>query len=286
MSRIQDSHYKSTIIMALSLALIAAQAFADEVRPAYLELNAQSDNSFNIVWKQPVVENRRLPIDPIFPRDCELHETSPPELTGTALLKRWQTNCDLSQADIEIVGLRTSITDVMVRYIKADGTINSYMVQPEDPVLRLGSGSDTAARQRQHRLGWLPNDRYRTSDWRHRSRAFRHRLGAVYSFALDAAQNHYGLYVSPQHHPRFVDSRHRLIAASTGGSRDRSIRSLSRAGAGSARGATLRIDALQSMAHGLCLRPFAWLRFRWCAARNWPAGRCFVQQSLTVQRRH
>jgi hydrogenase/urease accessory protein HupE len=127
--------------MALSLALIAAQVFADEVRPAYLELNAQSDNSFNIVWKQPVVENRRLPIDPIFPLDCELHETSPPELTGTALLKRWQTNCDLSQADIEIVGLRTSITDVMVRYIKADGTINTYMVQPADPILRLGSAN-------------------------------------------------------------------------------------------------------------------------------------------------
>jgi hydrogenase/urease accessory protein HupE len=93
------------------------------------------------VWKQPVVENRRLPIDPIFPSGCELRETSPPELTGTALLKRWQTNCDLSQADIEIVGLRTSITDVMVRYIKADGTINTYMVQPADPILRLGSAN-------------------------------------------------------------------------------------------------------------------------------------------------
>ena len=141
MSRTLGSHCKSTIIMALGLALIAVQAFADEVRPAYLELNAQSDNSFNIVWKQPVVENRRLPIDPIFPRDCELHETSPPELTGTALLKRWQTNCDLSQADIEIVGLHTSITDVMVRYIEADGTINTYMVRPADPILRLGSAN-------------------------------------------------------------------------------------------------------------------------------------------------
>ena len=125
--------------MPLGLALIAIQAFADEVRPAYLELKAQPDNSFNIVWKQPVVENRRLPIDPIFPSDCELRETSPPELTGTALLKRWQTNCDLSQADIEITGLRTSITDVMVRYINTNGKTATYLVLPANPILRLGS---------------------------------------------------------------------------------------------------------------------------------------------------
>ena len=58
MSRTLDRHIKSTIIMALSLALIAEQAFADEVRPAYLELNAQSDNSFNIMWKQPARADR------------------------------------------------------------------------------------------------------------------------------------------------------------------------------------------------------------------------------------
>ena len=127
------------MLITLGLALIAVQAFADEVRPAYLELKAQPDNSFNIVWKQPVVENRRLPIDPIFPSDCELFETSPPELTGTALLKRWQTNCDLSQADIEITGLRTSITDVMVRHINTNGKTATYLVLPANPILRLGS---------------------------------------------------------------------------------------------------------------------------------------------------
>ena len=127
------------MLITLGLALIAVQAFADEVRPAYLELKAQPDNSFNIVWKQPVVENRRLPIDPIFPSDCELFETSPPELTGTALLKRWQTNCDLSQAEIEITGLRTSITDVMVRHINTNGKTATYLVLPANPILRLGS---------------------------------------------------------------------------------------------------------------------------------------------------
>ena len=130
---------KSNLTVLWALALLNAQVHADEVRPAYLELKAKPGSGYEIVWKQPVVENRRLPIDPIFPGRCELEETSPPELTGSALLKRWQTECDLRKADIEITGLRTSITDVMVRHIDKAGTIATYMVQPEDPVLRLGS---------------------------------------------------------------------------------------------------------------------------------------------------
>ena len=132
---------KSTLTVLWVLAFLSAQVHADEVRPAYLELKAKPGSGYEIVWKQPVVENRRLPIDPIFPSNCGLEEASPPELARSALLKRWRTGCDLSKADIEITGLRTSITDVMVRHIDKAGTINTYMVQPEDPVLRLGSAS-------------------------------------------------------------------------------------------------------------------------------------------------
>ena len=91
---------KSTLTVLWALAFVSAQVHADEVRPAYLEVKAKPGSGFEIVWKQPVVENRRLPIDPIFPGHCKLEETSPPELTGSALLKRWQTECDLSKADI------------------------------------------------------------------------------------------------------------------------------------------------------------------------------------------
>ena len=130
---------KSTLTALWALAFLSAQVHADEVRPAYLELKAKPGSGYEIVWKQPVVENRRLPIDPIFPSNCRLEEASPPELAGSALLKRWRTECDLGKADIEITGLRTSITDVLVRHIDKAGKVATYMVQPEDPVLRLGS---------------------------------------------------------------------------------------------------------------------------------------------------
>jgi hydrogenase/urease accessory protein HupE len=97
-----------------------------------------------VLWKQPVVENKRLPIDPVFPESCNLEETAPPELTGNALIKRWRAYCDLSTATIEISGLRTSITDVLVRLIKADEAPENYIVRPSDPVLSLGGeGADS-----------------------------------------------------------------------------------------------------------------------------------------------
>ena len=67
---------KSTLTVLWALAFLSVQVHADEVRPAYLELKAKPGSGYEVVWKQPVVENRRLPIDPIFPDRCELEETA------------------------------------------------------------------------------------------------------------------------------------------------------------------------------------------------------------------
>ena len=63
---------KSILAVLWALTFLSTQVHADEVRPAYLELKAKPGSGYEIVWKQPVVENRRLPIDAIFPGHCEL----------------------------------------------------------------------------------------------------------------------------------------------------------------------------------------------------------------------
>ena len=135
------------VLFLAGLAGLSAPAQADEVRPAYLELRAvenHDSHQYTVLWKQPVVENKRLPIDPVFPESCNLEETAPPELTGNALIKRLHAYCDLSTATIEISGLRTSITDVLVRLIKADEAPENYIVRPSNPVLSLGGeGADS-----------------------------------------------------------------------------------------------------------------------------------------------
>ena len=135
---------QAKILAALVFCAPLIGLMADEVRPAYLELRAAEQGGYHVLWKQPVVENKRLPIDPSFPVSCDLQENTPPEITGSALIKRWFTNCDLSTARIEITGLRTSITDVMVRHIPLEGEFENYIVLPAEPVLTLGSeGADS-----------------------------------------------------------------------------------------------------------------------------------------------
>ena len=145
-----NSKYRAALLrtfklILLSLCSVSPALAADEIRPAYLELRADETNGYSVVWKQPVVENRRLPIDPIFPAQCTLRETGPPEVTGSALIKRWSTTCDLSSARIEIAGLQTSITDVMVRVIDPDGNFENFVIQPTDPVIDLGSTDTDSA---------------------------------------------------------------------------------------------------------------------------------------------
>ncbi len=120
------------------IALLQQHAFADEVRPAYLEIQAAPDQkSYQITWKQPVVENRRLPIDPIFPAGCDLQETQAPAVNNSALVRRWHTTCDLTGADVTIQGLSASITDVLVRFISGDGTLRHFVLRPNAPTANL-----------------------------------------------------------------------------------------------------------------------------------------------------
>ena len=105
--RIKALLFRARVLVAALLCSPLSTLIADEVRPAYLELSAAEQGGYHVLWKQPVVENKRLPIDPAFPVDCELRESAPPEVTGSALIKRWFTECDLSAARIEITGLRT-----------------------------------------------------------------------------------------------------------------------------------------------------------------------------------
>ncbi len=120
---------------------MAAQAH--EVRPAYLQITEQ-DNQFSILWKQPVVQNGRLAIDPIFPEGCDLQDAAPPEITANALIQRWTTRCDLTSAPIHISGLSVTLTDVMVRWDDPDGNSTHYILRPESPTLDL-SGEGTGA---------------------------------------------------------------------------------------------------------------------------------------------
>ena len=136
-----------TRIVLVTLAIfLAPQIFAHEVRPAYLQITEVDEGEvrYHVLWKQPIVQNRRLPIDPVFPEQCEINDLAPPEVTSAALLYHWQTTCDLSQAAIHINGLSVTLTDVLVRIDTLAGESANYILRPEDPTLDLAEAEAPA----------------------------------------------------------------------------------------------------------------------------------------------
>jgi hydrogenase/urease accessory protein HupE len=129
------------LLVAVLCSLVAAGSVAHEVRPAYLEIDETAPERFAVTWKQPVLADRRLAIDPVFPAACERTGTALPEHTGAALLERWELACDLRSGTLGIEGLSATLTDTLVRITYLDGEVRSQILRPSSPTLDLGSAT-------------------------------------------------------------------------------------------------------------------------------------------------
>ncbi len=127
-----------TRLLGAALLILPLQALSHEVRPAYLELIETAPAQFSVTWKQPILGDRRLPIDPVLPEHCAPLTESFPESTGSALIQRWQVSCDLSTGILHISGLTRTLTDVLVRIVTLDGESRSVLLRSDAPSLNLG----------------------------------------------------------------------------------------------------------------------------------------------------
>ena len=117
--------------------LLGGNIVADEIRPAYLELGEITQDHYQVVWKQPIVADRRLPIDPVLPAACETTREDLPEYTNNALIQRWEVACDLHSGSVHINGLTRTLTDVMVRISYLNGDNRTELLRSDKPGLNL-----------------------------------------------------------------------------------------------------------------------------------------------------
>lgn len=122
-------------IAVLCSLLVGTSANGHEVRPAYLYLQEENPTTFEVLWKQPLLGDRRLPLEPRFPADCTAAASAIDAVQGGALIQRSTLTCgtDLGNRSVAIDGLSRTITDVMVRVTFADGSVFSAIVKPQDP---------------------------------------------------------------------------------------------------------------------------------------------------------
>lgn len=119
----------------LTSVLFAARAGAHEVRPAYLELRQTSAETFDVIWKVPARGDLRLGIYAQLPPDCESTTERAGMFADGAYIERWSVRHPgaLVGEAIEIVGLQTTLTDVLVRITRMDGATQVERLTPSSP---------------------------------------------------------------------------------------------------------------------------------------------------------
>jgi hydrogenase/urease accessory protein HupE len=138
-------------LAALFLAFgVAGVAFGHELRPGYLELNETEPSTYALLWKRPTGGEVEIRIAPVVPEGCRLATPDQQQLTPGAVVVRGTLACagGIAGKTLHIAGLETTVTDVLVRITHADGRVESHLLRPATPTLKLGaatSGFERAA---------------------------------------------------------------------------------------------------------------------------------------------
>jgi hydrogenase/urease accessory protein HupE len=127
------------------IAAGAPPAVAHEARPAYLELRQTAADTFEVLWKVPALgDNLRLGLYVRLPETCENLVEPHGRFAADAYIERWRIRHAkaLVGSTISIDGLRTTLTDVLVRIERLDGTTQVARLLPAHPSLVVEAAPD------------------------------------------------------------------------------------------------------------------------------------------------
>src|SRR4051812_47055724 len=126
------------LLTILLLVSGVPSAQAHDVRPAYLEITEQPQGEVAIVWKTTMAPGAAV----IAPHFSTGWTEAAPSIShgGDAIVKTWripQPRAPLAGVKVDIQGLETSITDVLLRVVFADGSELTCVLRPSDASLTL-----------------------------------------------------------------------------------------------------------------------------------------------------
>ena len=116
--------------------LPASGVYADEIRPALLDIKEQNTGLFAVTWKVPMRGDRVLAITPILPESLELLGSPSVQQMPGALIEQatYKNNAaSLTGQTILIEGLSALQTDVLLLVQLQDGSQHSAILRPSSP---------------------------------------------------------------------------------------------------------------------------------------------------------
>ena len=146
------------ISAALLWTAVCGIALADNIQPAYLDIEEFETGAFRVTWKVPL--NQRVPqrFRPSFPESFQVSSPIARIKTPNAIIQKWTmvSSADtLAGATVGIEGLEETTMDTLVRIQLADGSLHRVVLRPTERSTTIpGMASTTDHRHTGVKLLW------------------------------------------------------------------------------------------------------------------------------------
>ncbi len=127
---------RSGMVVAFLLVLaLPGVVLGHEVRPGYLEIAQTGEETFDVYFKVPARGDLRLSLYAQLPEGCRAPMPVRTQAKAGAFIDQWSVSCagGLVGETIRIEGLSATLTDVLVRLERADGTVQIAQLTPDAP---------------------------------------------------------------------------------------------------------------------------------------------------------
>jgi hydrogenase/urease accessory protein HupE len=151
--RIPDPDRDVAVIRAALFALgvllgASLPGSAHEVRPAYLEIVERAPETYDVVFKVPAIgDDLRLGLHLRLPDGVEIVEPPRGAFTGRAHVERSRIRRagGLDGTKIALDGLAATLTDVLVRVERSDGSVQTLRLTPDAPSFTIAAAAGAAS---------------------------------------------------------------------------------------------------------------------------------------------
>jgi hydrogenase/urease accessory protein HupE len=143
MSALRTALVLVVALLLVWLALVSA-TLAHESRPAYLEIEETSPGQYTVLWRTPMIADRRLPIVLRFPEGVRnTREPIVQRLSDSLLERRWidAGHDGLAGQRIDFHGLELTITEAVVVAKLLDGRSRMAIARPSQPWVEIEPSS-------------------------------------------------------------------------------------------------------------------------------------------------
>lgn len=127
---------RSAFYCLLVLIILVGTSVAHEMRPAYLQLQQSSADTYDVFWKVPAVgDNMRLSLYVKFSEKCSRESEPLGFFANGSYSERYRMKCNggLAGSAVNIVGLNATLTDVIVRIERQDGSTQLTRLTSSSP---------------------------------------------------------------------------------------------------------------------------------------------------------